>query len=299
METDPKIPTTAALSKILEKTWIDDDRRKKRRRLINHVNAFIEDGEAWSEYQPVPSTFDPASDALFAAMTTPPSDARKTLIDTMIVALKAAGIWTKLDVLWVMAAADAQAGNLNWKNPGSQTLTPTNTTFTADRGQAGNGTTAHIPTGVNFATLGGNYTLNSAQFGICINVAQTTDAALMVSGSTFRMAATNAANAPNGRINDGTGLTSAAGASAAGNMISLRRTGASLRQFFTNGTQVANDTVAATALPTTFTLLAAAGGASSWSNARLSMAYGGGALTDGQMTDLHTITRAYLSAIGA
>lgn len=88
--------------------------------------------------------------AVFAAMTTAPTTARRKLIDACIVALKAGGVWAKLDVLYMLAAADGQAALVNWRNPGTYNGTAVNSpTFTADMGYTGNGSSAKISTGFN------------------------------------------------------------------------------------------------------------------------------------------------------
>src|SRR5262252_6152224 len=72
------------------------------------------------------SAYDSASLAIFAAFSTPPDTTRKGVIDTCVRALKSAGVWTKLDVLYLFAAADSQAARVNWKNPGTYDGTATN-----------------------------------------------------------------------------------------------------------------------------------------------------------------------------
>jgi hypothetical protein len=52
--------------------------------------------------------------ALIARMTIAPNARRKRAIDTLIGALKTAGVWTKLDTFYVMAAHDAASARLNW-----------------------------------------------------------------------------------------------------------------------------------------------------------------------------------------
>jgi hypothetical protein len=90
--------------------------------------------------------------AIFAAFTTPPSDPRKALIDAAVVALKAAGVWTKLDALYAFAAADSQAALINWKAPGTFNGTLVNApTFTADSGFLG-ASTKYIDTSFNPTT---------------------------------------------------------------------------------------------------------------------------------------------------
>lgn len=110
--------------------------------------------------------FTTEANALFAAMTTPPTLVRKILINSTIVSLMASGAWALLDVIYGHAAADSQAGRLNWKNPALFTATTVNgPTFTADRGFTGDGATSYLTTGFNPATAGGNYTLNTAYMG--------------------------------------------------------------------------------------------------------------------------------------
>src|SRR5882672_7716492 len=64
-------------------------------------------------------SYSPQATALFAAMIVQPSPTRKTQIDNLILALIAAGVWAKLDRLWVFAAHTEQAGQLNWIAPGT------------------------------------------------------------------------------------------------------------------------------------------------------------------------------------
>lgn len=56
----------------------------------------------------------PEARALMARMTTAPSASRARAIATLVRTLKAAGIWSKLDLLYILAAHDAQAARLNW-----------------------------------------------------------------------------------------------------------------------------------------------------------------------------------------
>jgi hypothetical protein len=91
--------------------------------------------------------FEAEAAKLFARFTTAPTGARKTLINNLIRSLKQAGIWSKLDAFYVMAAADAQAAQRNWIAD-AYNLTPTNSpTFTADQGYQGNGTSSYLATG--------------------------------------------------------------------------------------------------------------------------------------------------------
>lgn len=100
--------------------------------------------------------------ALFARMTTSPTTLRKKAINKLIVALKVAGIWSKTDAFYVLAAADEQASLLNWKST-SYNLTKTGSpAFEADRGFTGSLTgspnlTDYLRTGFTPSTAGGHF----------------------------------------------------------------------------------------------------------------------------------------------
>ncbi|MFG1427601.1 hypothetical protein [Roseixanthobacter glucoisosaccharinicivorans] len=55
----------------------------------------------------------PETASLLTRMSVPPSPARRTQIDMLVKSLLAAGLWTKLDALYLLAAHDAQAARLN------------------------------------------------------------------------------------------------------------------------------------------------------------------------------------------
>jgi hypothetical protein len=120
-----------------------------------------------SSFPGVTVGLDPDAVTLIAAMTTAPDAARQQLISDHIVALKDAGIWSLLDIYYILAAHHEQASRLNWKSPGNFTLTANGgITFTTDRGWQGDGSTGYLDTGWIPATHGVNYQLNDASFGV-------------------------------------------------------------------------------------------------------------------------------------
>jgi len=111
--------------------------------------------------------YDSDADALFARIISQPDDTRKGLIDDLIVALKAAGVWTKFDAFYVLAAHDAQTAKLNWKSASFDAIAVNSPTFTVDRGYAGNGTTSYLSTGFNPTTAPSpQFVQNSAHIGV-------------------------------------------------------------------------------------------------------------------------------------
>lgn len=92
-------------------------------------------------------SYDAAALALFARMSPTPSTARKTTINNLIVALKGYGIWTKLDVLYLLAA-DVQLNSLlNWISTSNNATAVSSPSFTADQGFTGDGAAAYLNTG--------------------------------------------------------------------------------------------------------------------------------------------------------
>ncbi|WP_336802535.1 hypothetical protein, partial [Kaistia sp. MMO-174] len=73
----------------------------------------------------------------FARLTNQPTTARKKLYNDLIVSLKTAGVWAKLDALYVLAAADAQAARQNLVANAYNISASGSPVFTADRGYTG------------------------------------------------------------------------------------------------------------------------------------------------------------------
>ncbi len=104
-----------------------------------------------------------AADSLIDAFTGPAPAARRDLIDLTIRRLQEEGIWDDLDLLYCLAAHDAQAASLNWKAPGSHALTATNAPlFTAGRGYLCDGSTSYLEAAWAPASDGANFTQDDA-----------------------------------------------------------------------------------------------------------------------------------------
>lgn len=91
-----------------------------------------------------------------------PSDAQKALQNQLLVNLKTAGVWSKLDTFANFATdGDSNFALIDWKRL-TQYTAVNSPTFTANKGFNGNGTSSYIDTNFNPATSGANYTLNNA-----------------------------------------------------------------------------------------------------------------------------------------
>lgn len=99
--------------------------------------------------------------AFFQRLATQPSAARKALYNALIGALVAAGVWTKLDALYLLAAADQATALTNLARASYGATAVNSPAFTADLGFTG-GSPKFINTNFNPSTAGGNWAQNSA-----------------------------------------------------------------------------------------------------------------------------------------
>ena len=111
----------------------------------------------------------PESEAIFAAMGTQPSDARKRIIDNLVRGLKDDGIWDILDFLYVLAAHAENSSLINWLNPGTFDATNVHSTaYTVDQGYTGDGANDYLNTNYNPNTDGINYLQDDASAGVYV-----------------------------------------------------------------------------------------------------------------------------------
>jgi hypothetical protein len=106
---------------------------------------------------------DPATTAWVSAVVTAGgtvSSPRQTLVNDLIVGLKADGVWAKLDRLWIFAAENTQSALIDLFAL-AEAIPGGGTAFTANRGYAGNGA-SNIRTLFNAATMGVKWTTAAA-----------------------------------------------------------------------------------------------------------------------------------------
>lgn len=240
------------------------------------------------------------SHKVFRAMTTPQANARKYLIDTTIRSLKTTGVWSKLDCLYLLAAADAQAALINWKTPGTFNLTLADApTFTTDRGYTGDGVNDSLATG--FVPSGGMYAQDSAHIGAWVLNDITSASAYAIgetSGSTPnayirpRSTATEAV----WTVNNATAVTTAGVTTSAGHTM-INRSASDAQQIYKDGAELGTSTGASTGLPTTAIHLLR--GFSVFSAHQIAAAHIGGSLSATEVEDLYVALTVYLTAVGA
>jgi len=98
-----------------------------------------------------------------------PSGGQQTLQNDLVVALKAAGVWSKLDTFANFATdGDSDFALIDWKRLSDYTAI-NSPTFTTNQGFTGNGTSSYIDSNYNPNTSGVNYTLNDASISVWNN----------------------------------------------------------------------------------------------------------------------------------
>lgn len=252
---------------------------------------------------------------LRAAMTVPPPAGRLWQIDQTIRQLKQHGIWQKLDVLWMLAAHDAQTARLNWKNPSQFALTAVNSpTFTANRGYTGDGDSAGV--GTKYLTTGWTPSTNAIQFtqdsgtvgvylvsGVGTNTANNNVipfGSIGTHGSFINVWGATS-NALRGRINQGSTAETSSTVSTRFGLSVLDRSAASLVTGYRNGAANGTFTTASAGLPTQpFSILALNNGGTlqSYVDNQIGLAFAGASLTAAQHAALNSMVRSYLLTVG-
>jgi len=237
---------------------------------------------------------DPATDALLGRMSVAPGEARAGAIDALVRALKAAGVWAKLDALYLLAAHDAQAARLNWVGS-SFTLAAVNSPgFTADRGYAGDGATSYLDSGFTDGSSGG-FRQDDGHRGVWCGTNAiggfdigTQRARIMANaGSSTARVAANAS---------GTNFPALPAATAVG-WTCYSRGGAASYLFAKDTTQTSitqlSDALAAGVVEV------GAAASSGYSARRIQAAHWGKALSGGEMSALQAALAAWMIAVGA
>lgn len=246
-------------------------------------------------------SFEAETESLTARFTTPPTGARKAQINTCIKALKAAGVWSKLDALYLFAAADAQAARQNWIADLYNATAVSSPTFTTDRGYAGDGVASYVDSNFNPSSASSpKFVQNSAFFAAWSRTAAasaTTSAGHFdgTKGTTLNPRNTNAIVS---RVNQASSFTTGATITDGSGLTSLSRTGASAVRIDKNGVKVADDTNASSTVANG-NLKAGTIGNSTFSTTQFAAMAIGSQLSEAEDLALYNALNTYLQAVGA
>lgn len=256
----------------------------------------------------MPGGYLPETQALIARFTTPPTTARAILINALIGSLITAGVWTKLDALYVMAQYDAQAARQNWIQNLYNATAVASPTFTTDRGYAGNGSSSYLTTGLNPGDGGTyKYLRNSANLGVYsrTNAADSSVDLGMRTSGTLSQSLLLLRNAVPGNLIYRVNLDAASPGvlvpTSVGHSVGVR-SGASAAAAYKDAVPVATDGTASAALASFEFYIGAlnsAGSPVSFSTRQNAVVHIGGSLSAGEVASLYTALNTYLVAVGA
>jgi hypothetical protein len=239
------------------------------------------------------------------------SNGRKILVDNLIVGLKADGLFTKLDRLWLFAAENQPSALTDII--ADQLATAVNSpTFTTDRGYTGqdqNVPTQYIDTNYNPSTNGVQYTQNAAHASAwCVgNVAPSVGGALMG----LNAAATTVTDIYDtfsdgnvyARINEGTPSGSQGAPGTRAGQWLINRSGSGATQLYQNGSLFSspNSTSGALANGNFFVTCENFPPPPTTNNGtpnQVAMASMGGNLNGTDASNLYSRLRTYMTAVG-
>jgi len=107
-----------------------------------------------------------------------PSASQQGLQNQLVIDLKDAGVWSKLDLFYVFATdGDSDFASINWKDPNSHEITEVNSpAFTTNLGFSSDGVSSHLDTNFNLSTDGTNYNQNDLGIFVGFPILSTTSA---------------------------------------------------------------------------------------------------------------------------
>lgn len=239
-------------------------------------------------------------DRVIAAMSSAPDGTRDALIRTLISDVYDAGIWFKFDLFYILAAHDEQAGRINWITPGTFTCTNVNSsTFTVDRGYAGNGSSSYLDTNFSPSVHHNALARDSAN----IWAYQRTTAGTFTFGQQASLRThVRAGNGSNtgARVNSSTQVDGPAGGTVP--IFGMgRRNNSTQASVIRDGVEVtaptSNTSAALTSSTITFGKVGGAG--TEFSGAQMAGGGVGSYLDDTEMAALYTALHTYMVAVGA
>lgn len=242
--------------------------------------------------------YDADAQAVIDAYTSTPDSPHQDAINALVVALKSAGIWSKLDVLYIHATSEETGALVNWINPGTYDATNHGATFTADSGFTGDGSSAYIDTGWKPDGLG-NYTIYDASLFAWNLVTTTTGGfASIRNGSVIIPRWLGGANT---RMYMNV-LSSAAQFGDTDNAAfyhGVRESDDVLRTYKNGSLQVSNTGTVTEALPSIDSLQGLREGSGTFSDGEIAVLGAGAGMDATEAAALHSALSTYLTTVGA
>jgi hypothetical protein len=244
-------------------------------------------------------TFENESVDLLTRFTTNSTGARAIIIDDTIRQLKSAGVWTKLDAFYMLAAEASDQALLNWKSASFACTTNGTITFVADQGYTGNGTTGYLDTQFNPATAGGGFTQNSAHLGYYSRTSASSGSSNM--GNDNALIIPHSSGTFSVRLNRSSAFTVATGLTTGAGYTGITRTGSATIDAIRNSTLYLAGAHATNGGPSSqnFWVGGRNGGTPQYGNYQIACAHFGSGLTSGELQAISGIVTSHLARIGA
>lgn len=231
---------------------------------------------------------------IIGRMSAAPPAGRAEAMYALIASLMAVGIWSKLDILYLMAAHHEQAARLNWISASYNLAAYNSPIFTANRGFKGDGSTAWLDVvGYNPSSTAGRFALNDASAGLWV-LTPSAGTGIDLSGIVW-MSRRNTGADWHYRVNDGTSSFGQPGDTPG--FYAGDRPSSSTKRLFKNGAQIATHNVASSVLSNRLNILGQSGGNNS--SAELAVVFAGASLTETQHAALYAALSTYLTTVGA
>ncbi len=253
-----------------------------------------------SAFVPPPPVFDPATLAWVAAVIAnggTVSGPREILVNDLIVGLKDDGVWLKQDRLWLYAAENQEAAQVDLVVNAIVTEN-SSPTFTPDEGYTGNGSTSFVDTTFTPSTASGVYVLDSAHMSVWATVPANNEImGVDAGGGTNNIYQPSSGNLQFCGINETTVALSAAFSPG---LVLVSRTASNAVALYNNGSSIDSDTDASTALPNEpiYVLARRQGGANIHSASQVAAASIGAGLNSTEQGNLYSRLRTYMTAVG-
>lgn len=240
--------------------------------------------------------------AFFSRLSVQPTDTRKGQYNTLITSLVSAGVWAKLDALYMFAAADQATALTNLVSSSYGATAVNSPTFTTDQGFNGNGSTSYVNTNFNPATAGGQFSLNSAHFGIW-DLTATPQVGVVQGGSyngtQFSYVAFQSSGNATGSLNSS--LFRSTAQSDTGGFQIVSRTDASTIALYKNGSQILTDAANTSQAIPSLSLFICGRNSSGSLNApttdRIGVALAGSGMTSADQLATYNALHTYLQAV--
>ena len=234
-----------------------------------------------------------------------PSASIKTAQNALVVALKAAGIWTKLDILYVPANdVSSNFWKLNWISPSLYECTePGGAVTKSSGGIKGNGSSTYASTNFTPSTQATKLTTSNGSQAIYLHTVPATGTILCgarnVAGTNpyLYFQYTNASSFTYRTLDDAGGNTYTGG-TPSGSFLYAEITAADGYALYKNGVSVQSSSGATTlGLPTTPLFIGGSSGSTSFADAVIGF-YAAGQILTGVQAGLYNAWASYKTALG-